>query len=113
MRKEKFEQEGKSFGIACGLAYQLTLMLIAQLGERFPGEGTVGHLTLVAAEPCFADLFRKLVIGIDRGQILRAPGPRIESRKHQERIKVSHFNSSQKTYAKKRPLAKGNGLCRT
>jgi hypothetical protein len=67
VRKEKLEQQGKSFGIAGGIADEVALILLAQLGERFAFERTVRDLAFVASKPGFANFLFESMVWIDWG----------------------------------------------
>ena len=50
----------------------------------------VCHLAVVAREPSLADFFVELVIRINRREIKRSPWTRVEDRRHQEWVELSH-----------------------
>src|SRR6202030_1262610 len=66
--------------------------------QRLPGQRAVSHLAIVTRQPGFANPLLKLPVRIDRGKVMRAPGSRIEHRKHQQRIEIAH---KQKIHIKK------------
>src|SRR5206468_7587527 len=67
VRKKKFQQKRKALGVTCSLAHQLTLVLLADMGQGLTPQGPVGNLALVASKPGLTNLLLKPVIRIDRG----------------------------------------------
>src|SRR5579862_3807716 len=109
MREKELQKQGKPPLVARRLAHQLALILLAQLRQCFAGERPIGHLAFIPAQPRLANLFRKLMVRINRREIERPPGPGIKPRKHQQWIQVTHSNIS----PTKKTARKRNGPCRT
>ena len=109
VREKKLQQQRKPSRVARRLAHEFALIFFAQLRECFPVKRPVRDFAVVSAQPRLADLLLELVIGINRRQILRAPGTRIKPRKHQQWIKISHAKlvPKEKGRPQKRPLANG------
>src|SRR5208283_5557156 len=95
MGKQKLQQQGKSTWVASGIANQVPLILLAELRQGLPSQRAVGNFAIVAGEPGFANLLVKLVVGINRRQIVRAPGAGAEFRQHQEWIEIAHEQTIQ------------------
>ena len=90
VREEEFQQQGKAVGIRGRITYKLTPKLRTELGKGFPLERPIGHLGCIAGQPGFADFLRKLVVGINRREIERAPGTRVEGGLHRKWIEFAH-----------------------
>ena len=59
MREEKLQQQREAPRIAGGVAHKLSLVFLADLRQRLPGERSVGHFAIVAGEPGFANFFAR------------------------------------------------------
>src|SRR5579859_1712352 len=94
VRKEKLKQQRKALRIAGRISYEFARELLGQVRQSLASKRTICDFAVVSAKPGLANLLLEPVIGIDRRQILRTPRTRVESRKHQKWIKISHIKTA-------------------
>ena len=68
--------------VPCRLTNKCPSMRLADLSQCLSGKRSIRNLAIVSGKPSFANFLFKLSVWINRGQIVRAPGARIKTRKH-------------------------------